>query len=61
MMARKGRSVNLRLDDKAIGRLEMISFAHGGASWSSVVRSALLNLSVHLGIEKNEYPDDLCK
>jgi hypothetical protein len=55
------RRVNLHLADKDISRLEMISFAHGGASWSSVMRSALLALCIQLGMEKNEFPDDLSK
>jgi hypothetical protein len=55
------RRVNLHLSGKDINRLQMISFAHGGVSWSAVMRSALLALSVQLGMEKNEFPENLNK
>jgi hypothetical protein len=58
-MARRRLTTHVRPDD--IRRLEMLSFAHGGASWSSVVRTALRLLSVQLGLEKNEFPDDFSK
>jgi hypothetical protein len=55
----KQRRVNLLLRPRDIRRLELISFAHGRATWSAVMRSALLALSVQLGMEKNEMPEDL--
>ncbi len=60
-MANKQRRVCLHVGERDINRMEMISFAHGGCTWSSVMRSALLALSIQLGLEKNEYPDDLKK
>ena len=53
------RRLHLRVRDKDINRLDMISEAHGGVSRSAAFRAALMALCIQLGLEKNEFPDDV--
>jgi hypothetical protein len=53
------RRLHLRVRDKDMNRLDMIAKAHDGISRSAAFRAALMALCIQLGLEKNEFPDEI--